>query len=167
MPAKAYGKAKVGGGFAEIEDGLYPARITGIKDAQGKWDGVDYDQYIVDWTLSDMVDTNGHEVTIAQFVRIPDGLFQDPPMLNENSRLYELMDGIGCDMEDPEIEPNQWLNKEARILIENKKVESGKNAGQMRSRVTSVKKKAKGATTAAKVPGAAATKKKPDDDEDF
>ncbi len=126
-----------------IEDGLYSATIREITDAEGTWDGKTYDQYYVDWDL-DAADekTDESPVQLRQFVRVPDGLFANRPVLNENSHLYLLMEGLGCDMDGGyDINPDEWLGKEARVLVENKKITEGPNAGKSRPRITAVKPK--------------------------
>jgi len=168
--ATAY-KAKVGGSefeIPEIEDGLYPANIKDVKEREGRdfESGDPFPQLIVEWELDDEVDDKGKPITLAQFIRIPDGLVNDG-ILNENSRLHELLGALGYDVsEDAEIEvdPDDWQGREARILVENKKIQSGKNAGQVRPRISSVKPKAKAATKAAQNP-----RRKPqqDESEDF
>lgn len=140
MTATGYGKAKVGtGGFtiSDVEDGEYPATVKSVKDGQGKWDDQDYDQYIVEWALDGLEDDEGNAVTLAQFVRIPEAL-QVEGILNPDSNLFKLIEALGYDMEEPEVEPNGWIGKRARIIVKNKAIQSGQNKGQIRPRITDV-----------------------------
>jgi len=139
MSAKRFGRAKIGQGgnfeIPQVDDGVYPASIKDVRDHVGEWDGQSFDQYIVEWELKNYLKEDGAPATLAQFVRIPDGLYEDPPVLNDKSNLYMLMSAIGYDMEEPEIEPDDWIGKRAQLVVKNKKIEKGQNAGQIRPRI--------------------------------
>lgn len=147
MP-KTFGKVGVSSGFEipEVEDDIYIAKIVEIKDGKGTWEDQEYEQYVVEWALDGLTKDDGSSLTLAQFVRIPPGVYNGD--LNPDSNLYKLMAAIGCDMEEPDISPAKWLNKKARIDVENKEIKSGKNAGQIRPRIKEVRplKKGGGAT---------------------
>lgn len=151
--ATSYGKVAIGaGGFTipDVEDGEYPATVKSVKDGQGQWEGTDYDQYIIEYELDGLVDEGGVPVTLAQFVRIPEAL-QTEGLLNPDSNLYMVVEALGYDMEEPIIEPDEWPGKKVRIYVENKKIQSGKNAGQIRPRITKVKAPARRTAAAAAV----------------
>lgn len=163
MAATAYGKAKVGSGFTPpvIDDGTYLATLKSVRDKEGEWEGESYDQYLVEWELDEVENADGSPITLGQFVRIPDGLHEDPPILNENSNLYRLLEGLGYDMDDVEIDPVQWPGKKARITVRNEKVKQGRNAGQSRPKIKDV------LPAASKTGSTAVRKREPKPEDDF
>jgi hypothetical protein len=166
---KSYGKVRVGAGLPQIEEGTYNAQINDINDTENKRYGGE--QYVVEWALADLEKEDGSPFTLVQWVNIPDGL--DAGELNPDSNLFKLMEAIGCDMEEPDVSPQKWLGKKARIWIENKVVKEGDNAGQVRPRivkVTSLKKGGPARREEREPVGAgakAAARPAVDDDEDF
>lgn len=170
--ATSYGTATRGEGgdfpIPDVEDGLYRAMIKDVRDGTGSWDGKTYQQYLVEWEL---LDDEGRpygdeEITLLQFVRIPEALVNEG-VLYEESNLFLLMEALGCDMEEIVVEPADWQGAEARILVENKTVQSGKNAGQVRPRITKVKALAKQAPAKKAPTKRAPVKRAAREDEDF
>ena len=150
--ARSFGKVEVGSGsfpIPEVEDGYYQATIKSIDDREGEYEGETFPQYLIIWQFDELDDAvTGEPIELAQFVRLPPLLIKDG-LLNEKSNLYGLMEGLGCDMENPVVEPNDWIGKSARIHVENKEIKKGQNAGQVRPRISAVKKVTRTARPAA------------------
>lgn len=155
-----FAKASIGMGYEipQLEDDYYVARIKSVKEGQGKFGDDEFDQYIVEWELKEAQKSDGSNVTLLQWIRIPDGMWQQPPVLNPDSHLYHLLEAIGENMEEPECDPDMWPGKVARINVENKKIEKGQNAGQIRPRITGVKPLAGAAGARQQATGTAAPK---------
>lgn len=164
MPATKYQVREIGTGGAftvpDVEDGEYAAFVHKVKETQGTWEGETYDQYIVEYALSEIEDDeNGQPITLAQFIRIPAAL-QTDGVLNNESNLYYLLEALGYDMSDLTIDPDEWIGKPVRIVVKNKKLQQGKNAGQVRPRITQVMAPRTGKRSAA-------PKRQQQDDDDF
>ncbi len=133
-----------------IDDGLWPGVITEVKSA----DFPDFNnpdemipKYIVSWATGD----GSHEPTeLAQFVKIPRGLIEHGT-LSDKSNLYPFLKAIGIDPDVPEltIDPVEWLGREAKLLVENRTLTQGKNAGMTRPQITKLLPTAANASVAA------------------
>ena len=164
--ATAYGKVQKGTGYEvpEIEDDLYVAQIADVQDSTGKWEGVEYPQYMVKFDLVEQFNEKGDPVQLAGFIRVPDGVVNDG-VLNENAKLYEFLTALGYTADDMEIDPAAWQGQQLRIVVENKEIKSGDNKGQVRPRITGYKPMKK--ATAKLAAPAKRTTKPADDSDDF
>ena len=161
------GKAKksTGGDWPAVADDLYDAIIKDISEPDGpKPDPFNPDKEKMDFFVTWEFESEGATTTLRQYITIPETFLSDN-VLNENSNMYKVMDALGFDMDDDEIEvdPPWWQGMPARIMVENKTTQKG----ELRPRITAVKPARK---PARKSPAKAAAGRKPkpaDDEEDF
>lgn len=169
-----YGRASKGTGMEipELDDDMYDASIKDVMQGTSTYEGVDSEQYVVEFELADRVKANGEPVTLRGYVRIPPTLVSDG-VVNEKSKLYEFLRALGYTDEDLEVDPSSWQGESLRLIVENKEIKSGDNKGQVRPRVTGYKPKRKAAApvreAVAAAPVAAKRSAKPaaDQGEDF
>lgn len=151
---RAFGTAtkSTGPEIPEIEDDLYVAKVKEVEETTASWQDSEFDQYVVEWELADVRKEDGMRMTLRSFIRIPDGLVNEG-IVNENSNLYAFLRAIGYDDDGLVVDPVAWIGKKARIVVENKQIKAGANAGQVRPRITGYKP-LKGETAAAARVGA-------------
>jgi len=163
--ATAYGTATKGTiEIPDIDDDFYTAMVRDVEDSVSTWNDEETPQYSIEWELEEQTKANGDPLTLRSFVRIPDGLINDG-VLNENSKLYELLMAFGYEDNDLAIEPDDWQGKTVRINVENKEIKSGPNTGQVRPRITGYKPP-KMTKPAAKATRKAPRRRQVEDDED-
>lgn len=132
---RSYGHASKSTGpeIPQIEDDNYRAMVKDVKEGPNKFTGGD--QWVIEWELLDEKKANGQPLTLRSYLNIPDTLLTDG-VVNENSKLYELLRAFGFGDEDMEVEPADWNGRECRIVVKNSEVKEGDNKGQMRPKVT-------------------------------
>ena len=171
MSATAYGAATKGVAPppVDIDDDLYPAHVKDVEDSESTYNDQTSPQYKITWEFDDVDRDDGQPLTLLSWVRIPDGLIADG-LVNEKSNLYALLMALGYTDENLVVDPDEWQGQGCRVVVENKEIKSGDNAGQIRPRITGYKpsKKGKGAEKSkAAAPKAAKRRRRDEGDEDF
>ena len=137
-----YTGVKVGGGEMEIpnvKNGTYAATIIKVEEGIGTWDEESYSQWTIDWELDVDDPATGNPVQLRQWMRIPAGLQMEPAFLSENSNCYELMVGLGYNMDDDvDVDADEWTGRSALLNVMNEPTKSGKNKGVVRPRIKSI-----------------------------
>lgn len=141
---RSYGTATKSEGpeIPQVEDGEYRANVKDVKETTSSYQGEDKDQFVVEFELLDLRKPNGDYQTLRSYIAIPPTLITDGK-LNENSNLYAFLTALYGDL-DPEgivVEPLEWIGEELRVIVENKAVKEGQNAGQLRPRITKFMRK--------------------------
>lgn len=154
---RSYGTATKSEGpeIPQVEDGEYRANVKDVKETTSSYNGEEKDQFVIEFELLDLHKGNGDYQTLRSYIAIPPTLITDGK-LNENSNLYAFLTALYGDL-DPKgivVEPLEWIGEELRVIVENKAVKEGQNAGQLRPRITKfMRKKVQPAT---RTPAAAA-----------
>ena len=163
MTATAYGTAQKGIAPPpiELDDDLYPAHIQDIVDAEGTYQDQSYDQYQITWELDGLERDDGSPLTLLSWIRIPDGLINNG-VVNEKSKLYEFLRALGYDDDGLVVDPAEWQGQDCRVVVENREIKTGDNAGQVRPRITGYKTTKKSKPT----PKAAARRRRQEENED-
>lgn len=125
----------------EIDDGMYDAVVFEVNDDEYPgMDGGMVPKYLVDWRIPSAIDEfTGEPVELRQFITIPDGLINQG-YVSPKSNLYPFLKAMGVDpdQESFSIDPMEWIDRKARLVVKNKTIESGKNKGQVRPQITDV-----------------------------
>jgi hypothetical protein len=122
----------------DIPDDLYDAEVFAVGEPTESPDtfnpGKTRTTFWLDWAIESgdlPADTR-----IRQWIALPEAFLTDG-FLSDKSRLFEVMEALGFDMEGTiHVDPREWVGLRARIMVENRPTQS---TGEMRPRVTAVK----------------------------
>lgn len=129
----------------DIPDDLYDAEVLAVGEPTESPDnfnpGKTRTTFWLDWGiqvggLMSEAPGNFRDETIRQWITLPEAFLTDG-FLSDKSRLFEVMEALGFDMEGTiHVDPREWVGLRARIMVENRPTQS---TGEMRPRVTAVK----------------------------
>jgi hypothetical protein len=122
----------------DIPDDLYDAEVFAVGEPTESPDtfnpGKTRTTFWLDWAIESgdlPADTR-----IRQWIALPEAFLTDG-FLSDKSRLFEVMEALGFDMEGTiHVDPREWVGLRARIMVENRPTQS---TGELRPRVTAVK----------------------------
>lgn len=140
-----------GGGdypIPQIDDGPWEAEVVAV--GQGVYNSnvngslVPVAKYWIDWAFDDWYELDGdgnvteNRIRLRDFVRIPAGLDQDPPYLDDRATISKRMRAMGfkvpCDVYPPD-----WIGKRAQVQVEHYTVnKEGPQKGMQRPTVADV-----------------------------
>lgn len=166
-----------GGEFPELEDDLYEAQVADISEPtvetipeqyRKKGGPTERTRFYVS------VDLYGDNVPddcppLRIYLTVPDG-FRNNGVLNEKSKLYEMMTALGYDLSGRfKVDPREWQGQKVRVLVECPRDKDGVQTGW--PKITEVKAVRKAKPAPKREPVAAAAGKRGgapfgEDDED-